>query len=82
MGTYAMRRPRGVFRPEQAAAGLGMQYNVGSGVFRNPQDDGGGIFNRSISGQGQIPEGTKIAYFLGGVVVAGVLTYWGLKRFG
>jgi len=75
-------KPNGVFRKAGHTDGLGAaQYNVGAGVFRYPKHDGGGIFNRAISGAtGQVGEGTKIAWFLGAVAAAGAATYFGLKR--
>ncbi len=58
-------------------SGLGQPIDAGDGVFRNSSDDGGGVFNRALSGD----LGTNaIVGFLAAAVVAGGITYWYLKR--
>ncbi len=93
-------RPQGVFRPvnfysawppgpvtpQMPQSGLGQSWDVGDGVFRYPEADGGGIFNRALAGGcsacGQTSDTTKLVAFFGAAVVVGVGTYLVLRRKG
>ena len=68
-----------VFRPSQMAIqGMGdLLWNTGTGVFRRPQIDGGGIFN-DVRGLGQSP--ADAAAFFGAALLAGGFVYYLLKQ--
>jgi hypothetical protein len=53
--------------------GLGEDFDTGTGVFRRPKVDGGGVFNQ-VSGLGSTASTT--AQFVGAAVVAGAITYY------
>lgn len=58
----------------------GPAYPTHQGVFRRPGSDGGGIFNRAISGEPEKAEGMPLwAYFLAGGAVAFVGTMFILE---
>lgn len=76
-GTPYVRSPFNVIRPSQmmvppAASGMGV-WDTGTGVFRHPNADGGGIFNE-ISGLGEMSATTK-AYLGGGLLAFGLVLF-------
>jgi hypothetical protein len=71
-----VRQPLNVLRPSQMM-GIG-EWDVGTGVFRRPDVDGGGLFNE-ISGLGDVT--TTGAKFLGAAALAfGVVYFLARKK--
>ena len=64
------------FRPYH---GLGEHWDTGTGVFRRPRSDGGGIFN-DVSGLGAAPAPTAVGTFVGAMALGFGLTYFLMKR--
>lgn len=68
--------------PRPELAGMGSLFDTDSGIFRDPQSDGGGLFNRAISGDDAVekkPSGLPpAAYFAIGFVVVGGAVYFGI----
>jgi len=85
------RSPYAVFRPSQMNGlgapyidptfrpyhGMGQLWDTGTGVFRRPRYDGGGIFN-DVSGLGSVP--TDAAKFFGAAALAFGVTALLLRR--
>jgi hypothetical protein len=67
------------FRPYRAVRGLGNagDWDTGSGVFRRPRYDGGGLFN-AVSGLGAVP--ADLGKFLGAGVIGFALVAILMKR--
>jgi hypothetical protein len=74
-GLPYVRTPYSVFRPSQMQ-GLGLDWDTGTGVFRRPGVDGGGVFNE-ISGLGAVSP-TKM--FLGAAALAIAVGVFVAKR--
>lgn len=78
-----VRAPFNVIRPSQMAAsqrpaaGLGGDWDTGTGVFRRPRVDGGGVFNE-ISGLGTTT--TATGAFVGGMAIAFGVVYFLLSK--
>lgn len=64
------------FRPYH---GLGQHWDTGTGVFRRPRSDGGGVFN-DVSGMGATPTPTAVGTFVGALALGFGLTYFLMKR--
>ena len=64
------------FRPYH---GLGQHWDTGTGVFRRPRYDGGGVFN-SVSGSalGAVP--ADVGTFAGGMALGFAVVYFLMKR--
>ena len=71
-GLPYVRQPFNVLRPSQMA-GLG-HWDTGTGVFRRPAADGGGIFN-NISGLGDDLSPQTKMFLAGGVISFGLIVF-------
>lgn len=88
-GNPWVRTPHFVIRPSELTAagavaptfrpysGLGDHWDTGTGVFRRPRYDGGGVFN-NVSGLGAAP--ADVGTFVGAVALGFGLTYFLMKR--
>ena len=64
------------FRPYH---GLGQHWDTGTGVFRRPRYDGGGVFN-SVSGGGLGAAPADVGTFFGGLALGFGVVYFLMKR--
>lgn len=57
--------------------GLGTLYDTGSGIFRVPESDGGGVFNRAIAGTDATTQVAGLVYGAAACAAAFALVYFG-----
>lgn len=71
----------GLGKSDCGCSGLGTDVDTESGVFRRPETEGGGIFNRALSGVETSPNATlnNVLVFTGAALLSAAAVYYATR---